>query len=198
MSGDFRQHVIGYLLAELIELHDRDRFEVIGVSFGIDDRSDIRARLVGAFDRFIDVIAVSDAEVAKLVRDSDVDIAVDLMAHTRDARMRIFAHRPAPIQVNYFGYAGTMGAAFFDYIVGDRIVLPFEHAPYYSEHIVQLPEGFFANDSRRVRNSPAAAEALKTSHPVNIDHTPLAPSAKPVQSVRRAKSLESLRAGSSG
>jgi len=150
LSGDFRQHVIGYLLAELIELHDRDRFEVIGVSFGIDDRSDIRARLVGAFDRFIDVIAVSDAEVAKLVRDSDVDIAVDLMAHTRDARMRIFAHRPAPIQVNYFGYAGTMGAAFFDYIVGDRIVLPFEHAPYYSEHIVQLPEGFFANDSRRV------------------------------------------------
>jgi protein O-GlcNAc transferase len=150
LSADFRAHVMSYQLAELFERHDRSRFEVLGVSFARDDDSEIRARVVRSFDQFYDVSSKGDREVAKLLSDLEVDIAVDLMGHTIYARPRIFAYRPAPIQVNYLGYAGTMGADFIDYIIGDPLVLPFDQQPVYVEKIVQLPETFFVNDSSRM------------------------------------------------
>src|SRR5262249_40015983 len=129
LSADFHRHATAYLMAELFERHDRGRFEIIGVSFGPDDRSEMRARLGAAFDQFLDVRAKSDAEVARLLCELKVDIAVDLKGYTQEARPRILAHRPAPIQVNYLGFPGTMGADFIDYIIADEVVLPFDQQP---------------------------------------------------------------------
>jgi protein O-GlcNAc transferase len=149
VSADFRHHPMAYLMVELFELHDRSRFEVIGVSFGFDDRSEIRARLVAGFDQFVDVRTKSDAEVARLLNGLRVDIAIDLMGHTSDSRPQIFAFRPTPIQVNYLGFPGTTGADFIDYIIADQIVLPFDRQPYYTEKIVHLPDCFQVNDRER-------------------------------------------------
>jgi predicted O-linked N-acetylglucosamine transferase (SPINDLY family) len=154
LSADFRAHVMAYQLVELFELHDRQRFELIGISFAGDDGSGIRARLIKSFDRFIDASAKSDREVAGLMRDLEVDIAVDLMGHTLGARIGLFAHRPAAIQVSYLGYAGTTGADFIDYIIGDPVALPADQQPFFTERIVQLPECFFVTDSKRAISSP--------------------------------------------
>jgi protein O-GlcNAc transferase len=160
LSADFDRHATAYLMAELFELHDRNRFEVIGISFGPDDQSAMRARLVMAFDRFHDVRALSDADAAKLVRSLEVDIAVDLKGHTQDARPGIFAWRPAPIQVSYLGYPGTTGADFIDYVVADKWVLPFDQQPFYSEKIVHLPDCYQVNDGKRTiaPGTPGRAE----------------------------------------
>jgi predicted O-linked N-acetylglucosamine transferase (SPINDLY family) len=149
LSADFRHHATAYLVAELFELHDRDRFEVIGISFGADDRSEVRARLVRAFDRFHDVSSTSDREVASLMQELEVDIAVDLKGHTEGARLPILAARPAPLQVSYLGYPSTMGADFIDYVVADQVVLPLDQQPFYPEKIVHLPECYQVNDSKR-------------------------------------------------
>ena len=149
LSGDFRRHPVASLIVELLEQHDRERFDVVTVSFGPDDRSELRARVMAASDEFHDVRLVSDRDVAKLVQDRKIDIAVDLMGHTEHSRTSIFAFRRAPIQVNYLGYPGTMGADFIDYIIGDQYVTPFAHARFYSEKIVQLPYCFLPNDSKK-------------------------------------------------
>jgi predicted O-linked N-acetylglucosamine transferase (SPINDLY family) len=109
----------------------------------------MRARLLAAFDQFHDVRAVSDHDVAKLLHDLQVDIAVDLSGHTHDSRPGIFAHRPAPVQVSYLGFPATTGASFIDYIIADRFVIPPERQRHYSEKVVYLPDTFQANDSKR-------------------------------------------------
>ncbi len=149
LSADFRQHPVANLTAELFERHDRSRFEIIGVSFGVDDRSEMRKRLVAAFDQFHDVRGKSDGEVAKLLHDLQVDIAIDLMGYTQDSRPGILAYRPAPIQASYLGFPGTMGAEFIDYIIADKTVAPFEHQPFYTEKIVHLPDCYQVNDAKR-------------------------------------------------
>ncbi len=149
LSADFRSHAAAYLTAGLFEQHDRSRFEIIGVSFGLDDGSAMRKRVLAAFDAFHDVRRTSDQDVAKLLYDRQVDIAVNLMGHTADSRPGIFAHRPAPVQVNYLGYPGTMGADFIDYIIADEVVAPFEDQRFYTERIVHLPECYQVNDSKR-------------------------------------------------
>jgi protein O-GlcNAc transferase len=160
MSADFRGHPVAHLVAELFELHDRSRFELIGVSLGVDDRSDVRARLVRAFDRFYDVRATPDREVARLLRELRTDILVDLSGYTMGCRPEILAWRPAPVVVNYLGYPGTMGADFVDYIIADPIVLPFDRQPFYSEKIVHLPDCYQANDRKRAiaEGTPARQE----------------------------------------
>src|SRR6516164_1450713 len=149
LSADFRNHATAWLAAELFELHDRSRFEVVGVSYGVDDGSDTRRRLVEAFDQFHDVAQRSDREVAQLLLDLDVDIAVDLKGHTQHGRPAILACRPAPVQVSYLGYPATMGVDFIDYVLADRIVLPFDQQQSYSEMIVHLPNCYQINDSKR-------------------------------------------------
>jgi protein O-GlcNAc transferase len=148
VSADFRNHPMAHLTAELFELHDRARFEVIGISFGPEDRSEIRARVVAAFDGFHDVRSKSDRDIAALIEDLEIDIAVDLMGHTRNSRPGIFAQRPAPIQVSYLGFPGTMGVYFMDYIIADPMVLPFDQQPFYTEKILHLPETYWVNDSK--------------------------------------------------
>jgi protein O-GlcNAc transferase len=149
LSADFCQHPVARLIVELFELHDQARFEVLGVSFGADDKSEMRSRLIKSFDQFHDVRLKTDRDVAKLLNDLQVDIAVDLMGYTQDARPDILAHRPAPIQISYLGYPATMGAGFIDYILADKIVLPFDQQRFYTEKIVHLPECYQVNDSRR-------------------------------------------------
>ena len=149
LSADFHTHATAYLIAELFELHDRSRFEVLAVSFGPDDSGPMRARIAAAADRFVRVNDMTDAEIATFLVTQQVDIAVDLKGFTQDSRPGIFQYRPAPIIINYLGYPGTMGAECYDYIIGDPVVTPMEHADFYSEKIVQLPHSYQVNDRKR-------------------------------------------------
>ena len=164
LSADFHQHATAELIAGLIERHDRSRFHVTAISFSREDDSEIGARLRKAFDDFRDVRTLSDREVAEWLHAQEIDIAVDLKGHTEGARPGILAHRPCPVQVNWLGYPGTIGADFLDYIIGDPMVLPFDHQPWYTEKIVQLPHCYQCNDHRRIAAEvPArAAEGLPT------------------------------------
>jgi len=159
LSADFTVHPTAYLTAELFELHDRSRFEVLGISFGPDDHSDIRARIIGSFDQFHDIRSANDREAAKFIHDLRVDIVIDLSAFIGHCRPGILALRPAPIQVNYLVYPGTMGADFIDYVLADRVVLPFDQQRFYTEKIVHLPECYQVNDSkRRIADTPRRRE----------------------------------------
>lgn len=161
LSADFHAHATAFLTAGLFEFHDSAKFETIGLSYGARTHGPMRERLTRAFDRFHDVRAMGDLEVARFLRAQEVDIAIDLKGHTRDARPEILAHRPAPIQVSYLGYPGTMGADFIDYILADPVVLPFDQQPCYTEKIVHLPECYQVNDaSRKIgERAPSRREA---------------------------------------
>ncbi|MGE3347352.1 MAG: tetratricopeptide repeat protein [Ramlibacter sp.] len=148
-SADFHEHATAYLCAGLFELHDRNRFEVIAFSSGPAQPQPMRLRLEAAFDRFIDVRGQTDAEVAALARSLGVAIAVDLKGYTADARPGIFCHRPAPLQVSYLGYPGTLGVHHMDYLVADATLVPASAWPYYTEKIVTLPGSYQVNDARR-------------------------------------------------
>ena len=149
ISSDFNNHAVANLTVGLFERHDRARFEVIAISFGADDQSETRARLVRAFDCFHDLRDHSDAAANRLIRDLEIDIAIDLSGYTTDARPFVLADRPAPVQVQYLGYPATMGAPFIDYIIGDPTVMPPGVDPFYAEKIVRLPECFQVNDDQR-------------------------------------------------
>ena len=149
VSGDFHEHATAKLAARLFELHDRARFEVIGISYGADDGSPARARLKKGFDRFVDVRPMDDDAAARQLHELQVDIAVDLKGHTPDARPGIFAQRPAPLQVSYLGYPGTMGAPFIDYVIADRIVIPPGEEQFFREQVVRLPHSYQVNDATR-------------------------------------------------
>ena len=153
-SCDFHSHATARLMAELFERHDRGRFEVIGVDFSEDDKSEIRARVIRAFDQFHPVRDKSDAEIAALMAALEVDIAVDLKGYTMGARSGIFALRPAPLQVNYLGFPASMGAAFMDYVLADAVVLPLADQQWFAETIMQLPDCYQPNDSTRPLGSP--------------------------------------------
>jgi predicted O-linked N-acetylglucosamine transferase (SPINDLY family) len=160
LSADLYAHATAFLMAGVFEAHDKGRFETTAISFGPDDKSEMRARLEAAFDRFIDVRADSDADVAALLRRMEIDIAVDLKGFTDGARPGILAHRPAPVQAHYLGYAGTMGASYIDYLIADRIVIPEEARAHYAEKIIHLPDTYQCNDSKRaIGRVPARAEA---------------------------------------
>lgn len=147
-SADFRNHAVAFLIAGMIEMHDKSRFELIAFSMGQNKNDEMRNRLRESFDQFIDVSAKSDIEVAQLARELGVDIAVDLVGITQDARPSIFAYRAAPIQLGYIGYLGTMAAPYMDYIIADKIIIPDELRDAYSEKVIYLPS-YQANDPKR-------------------------------------------------
>jgi predicted O-linked N-acetylglucosamine transferase (SPINDLY family) len=149
-SADFHNHATGYLLAELIELHDKNQFELIGISFGPSQSDEMRVRLEKSFDQFIDTSAMSDMEIAQLSRKLKIDIAIDLKGFTQNCRTGIFAYRAAPIQVNYLGYPGTMNADYMDYLIADKTLISQELQQAYSEKIAYLPNSYQANDRKRV------------------------------------------------
>ena len=149
LSADFRRHPVGEGIVDVLEQHDRARFEVHGVSYGADDGSETRTRVATAVDHFHDVRERSDREVAALLQELAVDIVVDLAGHTASSRTAILAYRPAPIQVSYFGFPGTSGAEFIDYVIADQVVLPLDQQPFFSERIVHLPDSYLPSDSKR-------------------------------------------------
>lgn len=151
LSADFRNHPVSFLMAEVFELHDRNRFHVTAYSYGPDDGTPMRQRLKHAFDSFVEVEPESIEAVAKRIYADGTDILVDLTGHTQESRSAIMALRPAPVQVNYLGFPGTMGADFIDYMIADRFTVPPEMRKHYTEDIVWLPDCFQANDSRRPR-----------------------------------------------
>jgi predicted O-linked N-acetylglucosamine transferase (SPINDLY family) len=160
LSGDFHCHATAWLIAELFEKHDRAGFVIFGYSYGPDDRSPMRRRLASAFDRFVDLKDASFMEAAERIAVDGVDILVDLKGYTRENRVQILALRPAPIQVNYLGYPGTMGAPFMDYVLVDDFVVPADQQPFFAEKLVHLPGCYQVNDSRReiAPHTPSRAE----------------------------------------
>lgn len=149
LSADFHNHATSYLMAGLFEAHDHEKFEIIAISFGPDTPDEMRQKLLPCFTQFIDVNAMTDNQVANLIKELEIDIAVDLKGFTGDSRTGIFAYKAAPIQINYLGYPGTMGASYMDYIIADPHVIPESDRDYYSEKIIYLPDTYQANDSQR-------------------------------------------------
>jgi predicted O-linked N-acetylglucosamine transferase (SPINDLY family) len=166
LSADFHAHATAYLIAGLIEQHDRHRFEVTGISYGADDGGPMRARLRRGFDRFVDARTMDDREVAELMRAEAIDIVVDLKGYTADARTGILQQRPAPVQLNYLGYPGTLGVRYVDYIVADAFVIPPGDERWYSEQVVRLPDSYQANDAHRSidAHTPPRAELGLPEH----------------------------------
>jgi protein O-GlcNAc transferase len=155
-SADFFNHATAYLIAELFERHDRDRFELHAFSFGPDSDDEWRTRIRAAADRFIDVRRATDREIALQSREREIDIAIDLKGLTQHNRLGIFALRAAPIQVAYLGYPGTSGAEYIDYLIADRVVIPEGSRQQYSEKVAWLPNSYQVNDRKR----PIAATAV--------------------------------------
>lgn len=149
LSADMHEHATAYLLAELFELHDRSHFEVFVFAYDSPADNPMRTRLEAGVDRFIDITALEDQAAAALIRSHEIDIAVDLKGFTRNGRPGILAYRPAPLQVNYLGYPGSMGASFIDYIVADPVVIPHGAEAGFSEKILRLPDSYQPNDRQR-------------------------------------------------
>lgn len=147
ISPDFREHPVGHLTAGIFENHDKQRFEITAISLGINDDSTLRHRMEAAFDHFIDVRQMVSRDVAAMIRNSEIDIVVDLAGYTADSRSDILSYRPAPIQVNFLGYSSTMGAEFVNYIIADRHIIPEEYRDCYSEKVVHLPDTYMPTDS---------------------------------------------------
>lgn len=149
ISTDFREHVLSGAIVGCFEHHDKTRFETTAISLGPNDRSAMRQRLEEAFDRFIDVENLCDAEIAKTIRDLEIDIAIDQNGYSGNGRTGVPARRPAPVQVNYLAYPGTMGATFMDYIIADQTLIPNENQIYYTEQVVYLPHTYLPYDRKR-------------------------------------------------
>ncbi|MEJ0092923.1 MAG: tetratricopeptide repeat protein [Methylocella sp.] len=150
LSSDFCRHATALLTAQLFELHDRSRFEITAYSHGVDDYSELGARLRKAFDHFVDLRAFSDDEAAKRINADGTDILIELKGHTDGARTGISARRPAPVQVSFIGFPGTLGADFIDYVIADPFVLPMDQQSRFSEKIVHLPHCYQPNDTSRL------------------------------------------------
>jgi predicted O-linked N-acetylglucosamine transferase (SPINDLY family) len=155
VCGEFREHATGYLMAGLFEKHDRDRFEVLGFDNGWDDNSSTRQRLEAAFDDFISIAKMPDQIAAHAIASREIDILVNLNGYCGLGRMGIFARKPAPIQVNYLGFPGSLGASYMDYILADGFIIPESERRHYSEQVVYLPDTYWVNDVYR----PLAAAA---------------------------------------
>jgi predicted O-linked N-acetylglucosamine transferase (SPINDLY family) len=159
LSADFHHHATTLLMAQMLELHDKSRFEVIAISFGPPKEDPMRARLRKAFDSFHDVMTMDDDEAAQYVRGLGLDIAVDLKGHTLDNRIGLFQRRVAPVQISYLGFPGTLGAPFMDYILADHTLIPDDLKRYYDERVIRVPGTYQPNDASRSMKLPAPSRA---------------------------------------
>jgi predicted O-linked N-acetylglucosamine transferase (SPINDLY family) len=149
LSSDFHAHATAYLTAGLFEHHDRRQFECHALSYGKCPADDMRARIEKAFEHFENVDHLGTLQIAERIRELEIDILVDLKGYTGGSRIEVLSHRPAPVQVHYLGYPGTLGAPFVDYLIADHEVVPVADASYYTEQIVRLPHTYQATDDRR-------------------------------------------------
>lgn len=158
VSGDFHHHATVMLLTEVLEKHDRECVEVFLYSYGTDDQSAWRRRVMASSEHWFDAAAISDLALAQRMREDGIDIAIDLKGFTRATRTKLFGYRPAPIQVAWLGYPGTCGADFIDYIIGDPVVTPANAQDDYSERIAQLPWSYQPNDRQRPLGTTTRAQ----------------------------------------
>ena len=149
LSSDFCLHAVSLLTVELIELLDRQRFEVIGFCWSREDGSAMRARVIKAFDQFFKIGGLDDATAAQAIRQAEIDILIDLQGLTSGARPNIVAHRPAPVQMTYLGFPGPTGLPGIDYVIADRYLIPDSERPYYTETPLYLPKVFQSSDRQR-------------------------------------------------
>ncbi len=149
LSSDLRAHAIGYLMAEMLSLHDRSKVEVFAFFCGFQAEDPMKARIRDSVEHWIDINGMTDAEAAALIREKQIDILIDVNGHTKDGRTSMLARRPAPVIVNWLGYAGTMGTPYHQYIIADEFIVPPELEKYCSEKVVRLP-CYQPNDRRRV------------------------------------------------
>lgn len=161
VAGEFREQATGFLMAELFERHDKSRFEIHAYDSGWDDGSVLRRRMEKGFTRMTPIAALPDADAAQRIHDDEIDILVNLNGYFGAARQGVFALRPAPVQVNYLGFPGTLGAPYMDYIIADRTVIPENDRGHYVESVVYLPDSYQVNDSNRSisPSTPSRAEA---------------------------------------
>lgn len=155
VSGDFHNHATALLMVQMLEARDREAFEVVLYSHSKTDGSAVEQRVRGACERYVDMNAMSERQMAEAIHADGIDILVDLKGHTYRNRLGVFAHRPAPIQVTWLGFPGTTGADYLDYFIGDRWVTPLAHAEHYSECLAQMPHSYQPNDGRRERPEPS-------------------------------------------
>ncbi|MDB4018028.1 tetratricopeptide repeat protein, partial [Amylibacter sp.] len=160
-SADFKEHPVAYLIAKVLEQHNRDQFEVFGYSVYGSSSCAMRQRLEKSFDTFTDVESMIDRDIALQARQDKIDIAIDLNGYTKHNRTGIFAYRAAPIQINYLGYPGTLGADFMDYIVADRFLIPRENKKYFNEKPLYLPDVYLPTDNTLLfSNEPSSRSVL--------------------------------------
>jgi predicted O-linked N-acetylglucosamine transferase (SPINDLY family) len=148
-SGELREQATSHLLVGVLELHDSSRFEIFAIDNGWDDQSVIRKRINASVQKIIDIKTLTDAAAAAGIRKHEIDILVNLNGYFGEERTRVFAQRPAPIQVNYLGFPGTLGASYIDYIIADKFVLPESHKEFYLEKVAHLPHCYQANDRKK-------------------------------------------------
>jgi len=146
-SSDFKEHPVGILIENLIRLHDRSRFEIYGYFLNAKSDSALEDRLKKSFDKTYELFRVHDQDAHNLVVEHGLDIAIDLNGHTEGARTGLFARKIAPLQINYLGYAGTLGANFYDYLIADRVAVPQVHMVHYTEKLAYMPNSFFPADT---------------------------------------------------
>tara|TARA_B100001996_G_scaffold380251_1_gene367386 strand:- start:116 stop:1984 length:1869 start_codon:yes stop_codon:yes gene_type:complete len=148
-SADYHNHATSFLIAELMELHNKSKFELFGFSFGPNKQDEMRKRVSSSFDQFIDVRFKSDYEIVELSRKLEIDIAVDLKGITTDSRFGIFLKRCAPIQINFLGYPGTLGTSTIDYILADKILISKKNQKNFFEKIIYMPNSYQPNDTKK-------------------------------------------------
>ncbi len=153
VSSDLREHAVGFAMTDVIEEHDKNRFEIYAYYCGIARNDPTRERIKRSVDRWTDINGLSDQEAAARIRNDNIDVLVDLNGYTKDARTRVFGLRPAPIAVNWFGYPGTMASPYHHYIIADDVVIPPGAEIYYSEKVLRLP-CYQPNDRKRVVAAP--------------------------------------------
>ena len=159
VSGELREHSTSYLRVGVFENHDRDAFEVIAFDNGWDDGGETRARIDRAIDRIIDINGLSDDQVARLIQQERIDILVDLNGFNGRHRTGVFALRPAPVQITFPGYPGTLGAFYIDYIIADQTLIPPEHQQFFNEQPVIMPDSYQANDCNRMISNRSFSRA---------------------------------------
>jgi predicted O-linked N-acetylglucosamine transferase (SPINDLY family) len=150
LCGEFRDQATSVLMTGVYECHDSEHFEIYALDNGWDDGGVLRPRMKNAFKEMIDISQMTDFEVVKLIQDLNIDILVNLNGYFGEGRQNIFAAHPAPIQVNYLGFPGTLGAEYMDYLIADQVVIPPASRQYYLEKIAYMPHSYQANDSKRI------------------------------------------------
>ena len=156
LSTDFCRHAMSYLIAEMLERHDRNAFEIYGYCASPEDGSDIRARVIAAFDQFIPVGALTNEEAARRIRADEIDILVDLNGLTRGARLEVLRWKPAPVQATYLGYIGPVPIPELDWMIADPVAIPPSEAAHYSPAPLLLEGCYQANDSREMDLPPVS------------------------------------------